>query len=1072
MLKLTEKLKNWRQKRRILRARKLLTQIVEDDETAIDHLFDTNELTNKLEDFVYRKFDANPNWLLNQTEIDKLVEVLEHIPLKSSSRFELITELLRIFNLQFLESEKLTVSRDLSGILVDTISKKDFLNLIILWTKAQSNSDLSIISFLANKEIQGVTQKEVFNSTLHIKNIFRELGINDNQIKIQFIDLVEKVDFVKLYREKFNLNSDKESLMHMIIDWEASIEGSGFEVIAYIARKHIEGGTNKKLFGSLSSIEALFSATGFGENHLNNLLTRELEKDDILKLYQKVLHETENNLTIFLLGLLRYPDRIKEKSIANEIVQHFGFSFEEMLGSFDAEQLEPKQIIELYEKALQASDKEKDRILLRLLKFRDAKNDKSLAGELVRQFELPFRETLNAFTATDLDPCQILEMYERATHSSKDERALFLINSLKSPVMMSGKFHAEKVVQHFGLTFDDTRHCFEKELSSYIHREGFKSEKEWLSNTISQTLSKYDQKDLNEWIGFTITNYIKREQEIGFKNFINSLKKLDKKRYCILELDNGLFSNVYGDKFSLDDIFIAHSLDLEYVIDTYREKANEYFKKRKYINQEEWLNIPLENLVDKYFSKFGDAFLNKAIEVFLASSANNKSKDVLSLISALTDHKTLLLNRDNNTVTVHGEKFYMPDLSSFLKLCQNIFEDFDEKVLYREILTDILRNNRFRELYDREHMTKFIYHISRRFPTEISTVIEEDGKLLEHLHFSNRNAMYWERNPTLFASYKKSDGFRDSLINDLEIVSKLIQNEAFIEKIFSFDSNINEIFFRRVLVNRIHKDKELFDTILHNSGLFEKFWKKAESQFPELGLKGYPYFLVSYPRSGSNFLQNLLEKSTGFNNQSIYSPLIVRSNLTMTLKSHAPSFDYLEQEVEGLVGLDDLQESKYIILVRDPRDVMISFYEYVKAKRKIEITQNKFLNGVDFFYASTIDKQFIRKSNVSPISVIQAYRMFIKNWVSFSKNKSELCLFLRYEDLTENPTKFASNVLNFVGQNNQLRTEALDEIVSLYSTEDRPRGQAFGWKKVKKRYATLIEQVEKKLSKEIEQLGY
>ena len=191
----------------------------------------------------------------------------------------------------------------------------------------------------------------------------------------------------------------------------------------------------------------------------------------------------------------------------------------------------------------------------------------------------------------------------------------------------------------------------------------------------------------------------------------------------------------------------------------------------------------------------------------------------------------------------------------------------------------------------------------------------------------------------------------------------------------------------------------------------------------------------------------------------------------MTLKSHAPSFNYLENEADRLVGQPELNDSKIIVLVRDPRDVMISFYEYVKVKRNIEIDQKQFPT-LEFFYASTIDKQFDRKLNVSPLNIFQAYRMFIKNWTTLSEKGKTKCQLIKYEDLVKQPIKVVSNVLDFIGQQAEIKVGSIDELVSLYSSEDRPRGQANGWKKVKKKYATLIDQVEQKLSKEIDLLGY
>ena len=103
-----------------------------------------------------------------------------------------------------------------------------------------------------------------------------------------------------------------------------------------------------------------------------------------------------------------------------------------------------------------------------------------------------------------------------------------------------------------------------------------------------------------------------------------------------------------------------------------------------------------------------------------------------------------------------------------------------------------------------------------------------------------------------------------------------------------------------------------------------------------------PGVIVSYPRSGSNFVQSVLRHSTGLTNLSIYASNSDGIDITLTVKSHAPSPEYLRDEFGRLVG-DPAWPARVVLLQRDPRDAMISFYEYTQHMRQTAIPQEDFL---------------------------------------------------------------------------------------------------------------------------------
>lgn len=230
-----------------------------------------------------------------------------------------------------------------------------------------------------------------------------------------------------------------------------------------------------------------------------------------------------------------------------------------------------------------------------------------------------------------------------------------------------------------------------------------------------------------------------------------------------------------------------------------------------------------------------------------------------------------------------------------------------------------------------------------------------------------------------------------------------------------------------------------------------------------------PTFLVSFPRSGSNFLQSVLQGSSGFLCQSIYGPYPDDTEPVLSLKSHAISLEHLLDEINRLLP-DVSQPSKIILLPRDPRDVMISFFEFTQVRRNIILRQENFLD-ISYFYASTIDKTSERKIEYTPLNITEAYKSHIKNWF-VNKPEHLDCLTLRYEDLVQSPNKHFQHLFEFLNLNCSIATEMLEVKVSLYSQTSAQRGQAQGWRAYQDKYAGLLAQVQTLFGHEMRVLGY
>lgn len=293
------------------------------------------------------------------------------------------------------------------------------------------------------------------------------------------------------------------------------------------------------------------------------------------------------------------------------------------------------------------------------------------------------------------------------------------------------------------------------------------------------------------------------------------------------------------------------------------------------------------------------------------------------------------------------------------------------------------------------------------------------------------------------------------------------------------------------LVSKLLADQKSVDIILKDDALLERIlssdpaivktatlppvrWKMQLLRARERAAC-LPYLLpavvLSYPRAGSNFLQSVLQGSSGLRCQSIYSPFREDPNITLSVKSHSPSPAYFEDEWHRLLP-DRPLPAKILRLQRDPRDVLISFLEYTEANRKTAIRQEEFLNNVDYFYASTVDRDFLRSLYKQGMTVAEAFKEHVRTW--YVETPPDYCEILpvRYEDLVLEPRETFTKIFDFLNLDCELAEKFLRVKVSLYSDTGRPRAQIQGWRKNLERYGTLLQMVHEELAEEIRCLGY
>jgi len=176
-------------------------------------------------------------------------------------------------------------------------------------------------------------------------------------------------------------------------------------------------------------------------------------------------------------------------------------------------------------------------------------------------------------------------------------------------------------------------------------------------------------------------------------------------------------------------------------------------------------------------------------------------------------------------------------------------------------------------------------------------------------------------------------------------------------------------------------------------------------------------FLVSYPRSGSTWFRflvgNLISKdrSISFHNVERVIPDI-----------HVNSTRYIDSIPRPRVLKSheyfDPRYKKVVYLVRDPRDVAVSYYHYY---RKVKVLAEGY----------PMDR-YVRTFLTGELQTWGSWGENVASWLSVRQNRDGF-LLLRYEDLLDNPVQLLSKAAEFLGIPST--TDELARSVDLSSVE-------------------------------------
>lgn len=184
----------------------------------------------------------------------------------------------------------------------------------------------------------------------------------------------------------------------------------------------------------------------------------------------------------------------------------------------------------------------------------------------------------------------------------------------------------------------------------------------------------------------------------------------------------------------------------------------------------------------------------------------------------------------------------------------------------------------------------------------------------------------------------------------------------------------------------------------------KQYWIKfLFNPINKFGLNKNEFYIVSFPKSGNTWIRIILTN--------ILNPQNKEGVFLKEIQSFIPDFhdkNQIKSYFKNNIYFDDLdfkfikthnryskffRKKNIIYIVRDGRDVYNSYYHYLNARSNKNLTLKNIIQTPDEFgYWSD----------------------HVKNWIDGEKGKF---FIIRYEDLLNDPEKYISQLLQFIGLN-------------------------------------------------------
>lgn len=193
-----------------------------------------------------------------------------------------------------------------------------------------------------------------------------------------------------------------------------------------------------------------------------------------------------------------------------------------------------------------------------------------------------------------------------------------------------------------------------------------------------------------------------------------------------------------------------------------------------------------------------------------------------------------------------------------------------------------------------------------------------------------------------------------------------------------------------------------------------KFYKEVRRLYPQYGYKESDIYLSSYPKSGRNWINFLLanafkmisrnDKLVNFHTISYW----IEQDWPVPKKPPVSNVDL--PRIVARHSLYEGQNVKTMYLVRDPSDVMISYYHFLTGR------ENKNIESIS--------------------SLIRDGKYGISAWVEhFASWENHIDLLIRYEDLKKDTIGVLSDIISFIGLEEKISAKDMRNIVDRSSFE-------------------------------------
>lgn len=172
---------------------------------------------------------------------------------------------------------------------------------------------------------------------------------------------------------------------------------------------------------------------------------------------------------------------------------------------------------------------------------------------------------------------------------------------------------------------------------------------------------------------------------------------------------------------------------------------------------------------------------------------------------------------------------------------------------------------------------------------------------------------------------------------------------------------------------------------------------RTQSALSKITILPDDIFLASYPRSGNTWVSFLLNKYVSCVYPHLWSPSqsivgeIYKSSPEILAQQPRPRIIKIHSPYEAKL-------SRVIYLVRDARDVAVSYYYFYLKFRDVE--------SISF-------KDYLEKFNLGKIDNYGIWNYHVSSWLDNRENSDQF-LIIRYEDLKANTCETFSKIVNFI----------------------------------------------------------